>query len=63
MFVIGVFMSCQKEYDCFCTNVNSGATSLKDTYKGTTFAKKAAKKSCSDKMNVELDSLTNCHIE
>lgn len=63
VFAMGAFISCQKDYACFCTNINSGVSNYKETYKGTFLAKKAANKSCKDKMNVELDSLTNCQIE
>ena len=61
--VMGVFISCQKDYECYCTKPNTDVSSYRETYKGTVFAKKAANKSCKDNMNLELDSLTNCHIE
>lgn len=65
LFVVamGVFISCQKDYVCYCTKSNSDVSSYRETYKGTVFAKKAATKSCKDNMNIELDSLTNCYIE
>ncbi|MBK6985522.1 MAG: hypothetical protein IPH32_12550 [Bacteroidetes bacterium] len=61
--VMGVFISCQKDYVCYCTKPNTNVSSYRETYKGTVFAKKAANKSCKDNMNIELDSLTNCYIE
>lgn len=63
VFAMGAFISCQKDYVCFCTKPNTDVSSYRETYKGTVFAKKAANKSCKDNMNIELDSLTNCHIE
>ena len=56
-------VSCQKDYVCFCTNVNSGISKYKDRYVGTVFAKKAADKSCKANMDLITDSLTNCRIE
>jgi hypothetical protein len=61
--LIGLLMSCQKKYVCYCTNVNSGISVYKETYKGTSFAKKAAIKSCEKHMSTESDSLTNCLIK
>ena len=61
--VMGVLISCQKDYVCYCSKPNTNVSSYRETYKGTVFAKKAATKSCKDNMNIELDSLTNCYIE
>ncbi len=58
-----VLISCQKEYVCFCTHINSGISSFENRYKGTILSKKAADKSCKQNMDIEIDSLTNCHIE
>lgn len=63
VIVMGVFISCQKDYVCYCTKPHTDVASYRETYKGTVFAKKAANKSCKDNMNLELDSLTNCHIK
>jgi len=58
-----VLISCQKDYVCYCTKVNSGISIYKETYKGTIFAKKSAKKSCEKNMNIQTDTLTNCVIK
>ena len=42
--VMGVFISCQKDYVCYCTKPNTNVSSYRETYKGTVFAKKAATK-------------------
>ena len=57
------FISCQKEYVCFCTKVNTGAVKYQDKYVGTFLTKTAAKNACNKNLNLETDTLTNCHIE
>lgn len=63
LFLLLILGSCEKEYQCACTDVISGDTVLRDNYKGTSFKKKSAQQACKSNNNVVDTTITNCHIK
>jgi hypothetical protein len=57
------FASCKKDYQCVCTNVNTGTVSYGDKMEESAFTKKAAEKACENNNNLSGGSLKDCHLE
>ncbi|MBC7696590.1 MAG: hypothetical protein H7141_14230 [Burkholderiales bacterium] len=57
-----VCSSCQKEYDCVCTNVSTGEKIYRDKVKTTKLGKKGFEKSCKSN-NDTIRELKDCRIE
>lgn len=58
-----LFCSCQKEYVCVCTNVNTGTKSDGDKIKTNAFTKKANEETCKNNDNLSGGTLKDCHLE
>jgi len=58
-----VFMSCKKEYQCVCTNSNTGTVSRGDKIKAGPYDKAANEETCKNNNNLSGGSLKDCHLE
>lgn len=64
MFVTSfLFISCEKEYTCVCTNKTTGEKSLGDKVKTTKLGKKGFEESCKSNNDVFESDLKDCHVE
>ncbi len=61
--LIIISSSCQKEYVCVCTNVNTGSKSDGDKIKTNVFTKKANEETCKNNANLSGGTLKDCHLE
>ncbi len=57
------FTSCKKDYQCVCTNSNTGNISRGDIIKAGPFTKAANEETCRNNNNLSGNSLKDCHLE
>jgi hypothetical protein len=55
--------SCQKEYQCVCTNSNTGNVHHGDKMKTGPFTKAATEKTCENNDELSGGALKDCHLE
>lgn len=55
--------SCQKEYQCVCTNTNTGKVHYGDKMKAGPFTKAATKTTCENNDELSAGGLKDCHLE
>jgi hypothetical protein len=58
-----LFCSCQKEYQCVCTNSNTGNVHHGDKMKAGPFTKAATEKTCENNDELSAGALKDCHLE
>lgn len=61
--VVFAFTSCKKDYQCVCTNSNTGTVSRGDIIKAGPFTKAANEETCRNNNNLSGNSLKDCHLE
>lgn len=57
------FTSCKKEYQCVCTNSNTGTVSRGDKIKAGPYDKAANEETCKKNNDLSAGSLKDCHLE
>ncbi len=57
------FTSCKKDYQCVCTNSNTGTVSRGDKMSAGPFTKTATEETCRNNNNLSAGSLKDCHLE
>lgn len=57
------FMSCKKDYQCVCTNSNTGSVSRGDKMQAGPFTKAATEEACRNNNNLSAGGLKDCHLE
>lgn len=62
LFVL-IFVSCKKDYQCVCTNSNTGTVSRGDVMKAGPFTKAATEETCKNNNNLSGGGLKDCHLE
>lgn len=55
--------SCKKDYQCVCTNTNTGKVHYGDKMEANVYTKKAAETTCENNNNLSAGSLKDCHLE
>lgn len=55
--------SCKKDYQCVCTNTNTGTVHYGDKMEANVYTKKAAETTCENNNNLSAGSLKDCHLE
>lgn len=58
-----IFASCKKEYQCVCTNSNTGTVSRGDKIKAGPFTKAANEQTCKNNNDLSGNTLKDCHLE
>lgn len=61
--VLFAFTSCKKDYQCVCTNSNTGTVSRGDKMSAGPFTKAATEETCRNNNNLSAGSLKDCHLE
>lgn len=61
--VLFLTSSCQKEYRCVCTNVNTGEKSYGDKFKTNAATKKTWEEDCKHNADLSAGTLKDCHLE
>ncbi len=57
------FTSCKKDYQCVCTNSNTGTVSRGDKMQAGPFTKAATEETCKNNNNLSAGTLKDCHLE
>ena len=60
VFVVLLFISCEKKYTCVCTSNWSNQDTIVDQIKTTKLGSKGYKKTCAEK---EKGTASNCHLQ
>lgn len=55
--------SCKKDYQCVCTNTNTGNVHYGDKMEANVYTKKATETTCENNNNLSGGSLKDCHLE
>ncbi len=55
--------SCKKDYQCVCTNTNTGNVHYGDKMEANAFTKKTAEATCENNNNLSGGTLKDCHLE
>ena len=55
--------SCKKDYQCVCTNTNTGTVSRGDKMQENVYTRKAAERTCENNNNLSGGTLKDCHLE
>ena len=55
--------SCKKDYQCVCTNTNTGNVHYGDKMEANVYTKKATETTCENNNNLSGVSLKDCHLE
>ncbi len=55
--------SCKKDYQCVCTNANTGTVSRGDKIKAGPYDKAANEETCKNNNTLSAGSLKDCHLE
>ena len=55
--------SCKKDYQCVCTNANTGTVHYGDKMEANAFTKKATEEACKNNDNLSAGGLKDCHLE
>ena len=55
--------SCKKDYQCVCTNTNTGNVHYGDKMEANAFTKKTAEATCKNNNNLSAGTLKDCHLE
>jgi hypothetical protein len=58
-----LFTSCKKEYQCVCTNANTGTVSRGDKIKAGSYDKAANEETCKKNNDLSGGGLKDCHLE
>lgn len=61
--IVAVFSSCKKDYQCVCTNTNTGNVHYGDKMEANVFTKKASETTCKNNNNLSGGTLKDCHLE
>lgn len=56
-------MSCKKDYQCVCTNSNTGHVSRGDNMSAGPFTKAATEEACKKNNDLSAGGLKDCHLE
>ena len=57
------FASCKKDYQCVCTNSNTGTVSRGDKIKAGPYDKAANEETCKKNNDLSGGGLKDCHLE
>jgi hypothetical protein len=57
------FISCKKDYQCVCTNSNTGTVSRGDKMSAGPFTKAATEETCKKNNDLSGGGLKDCHLE